>query len=588
MNTNEDPGFVALSLRQQYKQTIKLDKTTSRMSNKDWYRDALDLDLQLHCYVKDESSMDCYLYSQSRQVYEKVGSLNLKQLVSREQHQAFIQEIFKRDSLCSPKAKSLGVIFYLADEFSLAGLGPEHSDPDTLLELKDLILEDPKEVMEDKTVSVETHAWRMLPFRGAPSGDFATAVAVSREFDAFLVSLREYGNGHNFPIRTCALSAPLCAVASMPWCASASPHGTVAIYNYAKFTVLAFFNSSCDLMMLRHISHTQGSSIPRNLGPSVFSAATSFELENPEIYIFSMLGADVQGEVLNLQTAMKDSDIMVVEVRDILNSRGVNELIPLEVLTTTQEQDPAVYPLAGNTTFEDFKEDGWTVQDFLTPSHEELQKNPGAGAMLLLKVSRWLKMAAALALAGLLVYSGLDIGKKITSEAWHFKKEDSQARLAGLQRKVHDYQRWDKLLASRSQGWVSMELLSEFVPNDGSMVLTSANYKAAKNSQQGIVKIWTITGKTTGKRYQELDASYNTRDPKAIKALFRKVAENTGDVSYAPDVDGRKLSVQFSRKSATSRRSRSGGVGGGLPISFTLSVTLSYSQNDSISLTGIQ
>ena len=354
---DESEEVAPLNLFQQYRRTVKLDKTTSRMSNKDWYRDPLDLDVQLHCYVNSESSMDCYLHLKSGQHYAAIGSLDLRQLVSPEQQQAFIQDILKHDLVRSAKAKSLGVILYLADEFSLAGLGLEHSDPETLPDLKEQILFDPKDVLEDKTVSVETHAWRLFPYRGCnANGEFATAVAVSSRLHVLLESIRDYGNENNFPIRTCALSAPLCAVASLPWCASANPQGTIAIFNYAKFTVLAFFNSACDLMMLRQVSHAQGASLPRNLGPSVLSAAASFELENPEIYIFPMTGVNVEGEVLSLQTAMKHSTMMVVEAADILSSRGVTVAIPLEVMTTTHEFDPDVYPLAGNATFEEFKE----------------------------------------------------------------------------------------------------------------------------------------------------------------------------------------------------------------------------------------
>jgi len=583
-----------LNLYQQYRRTTKLDKTTSRMKNKDWYRDALDLDVQLHCYVSNESEVGCYLHIKSQQHYEEIGQLNLQQLHKYEDQEVFIQEILARDSVVAAKPKSLGVIFYLADEISFAGLGPEYQDPDELLNLSEQLLDDPRAVLEDKTVSTETHAWRLFPYSGASDrgGEFATAVAVPRKLEPILANFRKVGNSTNFPIRTSALSAPLCAVASLPWCASVSPQGTVAIFNYSKFTLLAFFNNRCDLVMLRHVAHAQGASVPRNLGPIVFSAATSYELENPEVYILPMIGGDMQGVILSLQTSMKESAVMLVDSADILQSRGVTVPIPLEMMTTTHDLDPAIYPLAGNTTFKDFKQAGWTVQNFLTPSQEEQQSYPSAAAMLLLKISRLSKVAVALILAGILAYAGMDVAKKITSESWHFKKENSQAQLAGLQKKVSEYQRWDVLLTGRSKGWVSMELLSEFVPEDGSMVLTSANYKSAKPSDKkvkhGIVKTWTISGKTTEKRYQELDASYNTRDPKAMKELFRKVAESTGDTSYSPDVDGRKLSVLFSRKSAASGSSRSGGASEGFPISFTLSVTLRYSKNDTVALTGIK
>ena len=113
-----------LNVFQQYRRSVKVAKTTSRMKNMAWYQDPLDLDIQIHCYLKDDTGAACYLHIRSSNVFEKLDDLNLRQLEQRDQLEQFIDAALKHDSCRG--AKSLGVVFYLADEFSLAGLGPEY------------------------------------------------------------------------------------------------------------------------------------------------------------------------------------------------------------------------------------------------------------------------------------------------------------------------------------------------------------------------------------------------------------------------------------------------------------------------------
>ncbi|NWK54877.1 hypothetical protein HW115_04605 [Verrucomicrobiaceae bacterium N1E253] len=584
---SEESDSASMNLFQQYRHTVKVDKTTSRMKNKDWYRGALELNVQLHAYVHDDVHMDCYLHVKSRQSYEALGRLDLRQLEDDAALDSWIEEVLGHPIVKAAKAKSLGCVFYLADEISLAGLGPEHQDPAELPRLRELMEEDPREVLEDKTATSDSHAWRLFPYFGG-GGEFVTAVAVSRALDSILERWREVGNEKNFPIRTSALSAPLCAVASLPWSASANPDGTVAVFNYQKFTLLAFFNASCELMMLRHLAHSQGASLPRNLGPLVFSGATSFELENPEIYVLPMTGVDVENEVLSLQTAMKQSPIMLVEAADILQSRGVETSIPLEMLTSTQELDPGVYPLAGNETFSDFAGQSWPYQDFLSPSAEELNQVPDAQAMRLLKLSRFVKICAALALAGLFAFMGLGIAEKLSSDVWHYQKGgNGLGEKTALQQKIQKYQRWDGLMKDRSKAWVCLEMLNVLVPDDGSMVLTDVNHDVKMKAQgrnkarQTIEKTWEVSGLTDEAGMIALE-DYNALDGKKMKALFREVAKRTGNGAYWPDIKDRDLTVKFEHKGKAARGT--GGTPAKLNRGFTLRIIQNFSEYDPLKL----
>ena len=100
------------------------------MKNLAWYQSPLELDVQIHCYIKDGSGASCYLRVQSSDVFEQIAGLSSRQLEQRDQLEKFIDSALQHEA-CR-KAKSLGVIFYIADEFSLAGLGPEYRNPGEL------------------------------------------------------------------------------------------------------------------------------------------------------------------------------------------------------------------------------------------------------------------------------------------------------------------------------------------------------------------------------------------------------------------------------------------------------------------------
>jgi hypothetical protein len=339
-------------------------------------------------------------------------------------------------------------------------------------------------------------------------------------------------------------------------------------------------------MMIRHIPHAPGARLPRNLGPSVFSFATAYGLEHPEIYVFPLAGEPMDGVIVSLQTALKGAQIMLVETADILQSRGIGVPIPLEMLTVTQELDASVYPLAGNTTFTDFKERGWPFQDFLSAGEIELSRIPDASAMKVLKISRWIKALAALLFIGVLSSSGYKVWQEVMSETWQYHPQNQQAKTAALNKKLKEYKTWDNLLLDRSKAWQAMELVSQMVPSDGSIVLKGVEYsikkgESGKKKKAGFEKIWEIQGSCDDKGIQQFE-DYNLRDGKKIAALFTKVAALTGNQAYLPDVKGRDLVVKFSRATNRSGRGRSNVKR--LPYQFSLTIVQSFSPDDIISI----
>jgi len=588
MNLDKHPS--ELNLFQQYLRTVKVAKSTSRMKNPAWYQAALELDVQVHCYLKDAGGATCYLHVKSKRIFEKIDRLSSRQLEQRDELEKFIDSILKHEAAVG--AKALGVIFYLADEFSIAGLGPEHQNPVELNHLRDMMLEDPMAVLDDKTISTETHSWRLFPYAGASAGsEFATAVAVSRRQSKTLKTLREIGNQKNFPVRTSAVSAPLCAIALMPWLSKAAASGTIALFNYENFTLMAFFNSHCDLMMLRFMSHASGDAYPANIGPAILSTATAFELENPDIKLFSMVGHDLQGLVITLKSAIAGTDVSTINPAELLNEFSLPVDLPLEYIATTEDLDLEIHPLGNNETFTSLREESWHLQDFLSPDQDEIDSYPGQADMKLLKIGKRLKKVAAMLLIGILVYSGLSISIKIKSDAWSYEPKNLESSNIGLTAELKKYERWNNLLMDRSKAWVSMELVARLMPNDGTAILKDVLHRVNpkpgdSNEKSGFTKEWTINGYGSDKGIEFVER-FSTRE--GIKKLFREVARDSGNSIYMPNVSERDVNVSLKQQPNPSYNTISPQKpGDNFPKQFTMVISQNITSDDEMALAALK
>ena len=588
MNLEKHPS--ELNLLQQYLRTVKVAKTTSRMKNPAWYQDALELDVQIHCYLKDAGGVTCFLRVKSRNFFEKIDGLSSRQLEQRDELEKLIDLVLKHEA--AAKASSVGVILYLADEFSIAGLGPEHRNPIEINNLREMMLEDPIGVLDDKTISTETHSWRLFPYSGASAGEeFATTVAVSMRRSETLKTLREIGNEKNFPIRTCAVSAPLCAIALMPWFSKAAESGSIALYNYENFTLMAFFNSHCDLMMLRFMSHAQGDAYPAHIGPAVMATAAAFELERPEIKIFSVVGHELGGLEITLKSAILGSDVSTIDAAELLKDGSLPADLPMECIVTTQDLDSELHPLGNNETFTSLREESWHLQDFLSPDQDEIDTYPGQADMKLLKLGKRLQKVAALVLIGILVYSGLNISTKIKSDAWSHEPKNLESSSIALTAELKKYERWNNLLMDRSKAWVSMELVARVMPSDGTAILKDVLHRVNpargdNKDKNGFTKEWTINGYGNDKGIEFIER-FSTRD--GIKQLFREVARDTGNSIYVPDVSKRDINVSLKQQANASYNTINPLKPGDIfPKQFTMVISQTITSDDEMALAALR
>jgi len=579
-----------LNTFQQYRRSVKVAKTTSRMKNPAWYQSPLELDVQIHCYIKDGSGASCYLRVQSSDVFEQITGLSSRQLEQRDQLEKFIDSALQHEA-CR-KAKSLGVIFYIADEFSLAGLGPEYRNPGELHDLRDKMRHDPKEVLDDKTISTDTHAWRLFPYAGAAAGgEFATVVAVSRRRSETLKALREIGDEKNFPIKTSALSAPLCAVGLVPWFANASEDGGVCLFNYHTFTLMAFFNSHGNLMVLRYMPHANGAVIPANIGPAIQSTATAFEMEKPDIFLVSMVGNDLVSFSSLLQQSMLGASVLTVDPDKLLHAHGLPTGCPLECIAITQDIDTEVYPLAENETFSALRNEAWYIQDFLSAEQDEIDMYPDRADMKILKFGRRIKKIAAVLFMGILLYGGYNISTKVKSDVWSHQQKDDKAETSGLTNELKRYEHWDNLLMDRSKAWVCLELVAHMIPADGSVMLKTVKHtvqtkKDGKNSQSGFTKDWLITGFASELGIEHLE-KHCTSD--GINKLFQDVALSTENAAYLPSAGHRDITVSLApRFNPSYNKFNTQNVGNGFERVFTLNISQNVTSDDEMALAAVE
>ncbi len=133
----------SISFKQRFKQAKKLLKQTSRANNPNWYADALAVNIQLHIFVGSDSGAISYIRNTESGAWAKGPNISPEM----EEDPSLLKPVLDgiiAEYLSEAKAPGLGVILYVADEFSTAELGPEHQNPAEVEELRKLIKENPR------------------------------------------------------------------------------------------------------------------------------------------------------------------------------------------------------------------------------------------------------------------------------------------------------------------------------------------------------------------------------------------------------------------------------------------------------------
>ena len=569
-----------LSVWQRYLQARRLHKETSRSKNSDYYRDALDLECQLHLFLEGDAISAAHICwgNESKKNWNQVEVPALD--LGEDELQEYLTTI--RGEFTKVKCRALGVVLHLADEFAISELAHANEKPEDLRELSNQLINAPQEVLEDHSVSTDELAFRLFPYQGAKSGQlYGSAITISRKHHEFLRQIRLVGENLNFPIGTTALSAPLVALAALPQLASQLPSQPFSIFfSYITFSVIAFFTDEGDLVMLRSVRHHAGGA-PPHVARIIQTMGAALELAEPLVYVLPLS----QKEGGNLAALPELPNASILNWRE---SAQFNAEVPLEFQgpsLLTMNEDPE--GLAASATFQGMAEQKWATQDFLPPTNEEADLYPSQLEMKALRFGGLGLRIGAVALAIFVGLTGVRVFKILNDEAWQYESKFSGEGNQILASQISRYEQWDSYLADRSKAWVSMELVNQLFPDPDRVVLSDIRHTvrpevARDQSKASLVKEWTISGIVDDRTLQHLTVINTTE---GMKLVFDAVYKLTGDESLRTDLDSRSLVVNLLASENKRYDSKLGPkVENNFPFMFNLIITQRISTEDPIAI----
>ncbi|MFT5881883.1 MAG: hypothetical protein ACI9FG_000373 [Crocinitomicaceae bacterium] len=594
----------ALSFPQRYKQAKSLIKQTSRACNPNWYADALAINIQLHIFVGSDTGAISYIRNMESGVWAKGPNISPEM----EEDPSLLKPVLDgiiNEHCAETKKPGIGIILYVADEFSTAELGPEHQNPAEVAELRKLIKENPRSILDDHSISNESHSWRLFPYPGAASGQpFATAIAFTRRHEQLMQEFRSYGEQNNLPIRTRAISAPLCAISALPWLLEQKPeNGFVALYHYPQFTVLSFFNTHGDLILIRTLQHHGNVPFSPQSASAIMTTTASLELEDPHIFIIPMAGAAPMGLSDSLSSMLPDSQVITLsptssalhiptapseksapsdlgvtrawkwsdlaaqaavksdplpvaapeetaipgvtrpwKLKDMAAVAMLSQ-VRLEVVSTTNPPSASNSILAESHTFNTLVKEMWPIQDFLPPTTAETALYPDQVEMKLLKLSKWIKLAATCLVIGLLAKLGLDVSTSSSDPAWGYETQMPELQIQSYKRSNLEYNKLNNLLSDRSRAWSNMELLARLIPPKQNITVKDFKYKTSIQASNAtsrripIIRTWVITGSGDSAARNYLDTLNSAT---VMEGVFEDTYQGTLDESFNVGVANRK------------------------------------------------
>lgn len=292
------PAFI-----QDIKDVRRIYKTTTRLKNKSWYKDPFQMNTQLHIFIGKDTGAISYIRRNKTNQWEKGPNLNPNLPESIEE--TFVPII--QNYVENKKHAGLGVIFYIADKFQTGRINSTIIQNMSLNDIREEIVDNPKSIIEGSNEAVEQFSWRAFP---VSTKEKAVAVGCEKKYDVFMKALCKFGEKHNIPITTRAVSAPLCALSSLPYIIKNKPNAPFFnLLMYPKFTTLSIYNDVGDLLHLQALDHVGNKEEPNNLPQTIELLCGKHSIENPYIFIIPM-GSKSAGETqINLEEFFEDATV---------------------------------------------------------------------------------------------------------------------------------------------------------------------------------------------------------------------------------------------------------------------------------------
>ncbi|MGC4017629.1 MAG: hypothetical protein QM755_24400 [Luteolibacter sp.] len=580
----------ALNPLQRYSQACAVLGSTSRARNEAWYREALDLDFQIHLRI-DGTGVLSRSYDRKTGQWQTAPIPDEETLRIPEQADAFAVELINFARAAG--ATSLGLVLYIADEFAITELKPTLDNPGAVADLRAAAVDDPLSILDDTSLPADQQSWRVLPYLAAGSESIATVVSLSRQYGPFLDRLRVAGEAANFPLITHALSAPLVALMAIPRVIRpAEERPFMAVLHYPNCTVLAFFNAHSDLQLIRTLQH-RGQRRPSNLRHAASTTTAALELIDPEVYVLNLSPQPEPGLTADLRVVFPSSRVEDVDWAVTPLSNPALPPYAIEPLVATATPlNPEETPLS--QTFIDFQKERWPYQNFLATPREIAEIYPARSEIRLLRAVRMIRLGIAVCAILGLSWSLLQIFSMVRRPEWGFDQKASQSvqqRLTLLSGESQRVDMWDNLLEDRSKAWTSMELLCRLFPERGGFLIKGFNHVvkpelAPGQSKAGFVKEWKITGYARDEAVDRLNL-INTRE--GITAIFAEIASITQNPAFRADLASRSIVPNVRTQENSSFKPRaadevSDDDPNTYPLTFDLTITQRFESTDPIAI----
>ena len=545
-----------------HRQACRIAAKGSRGSDRNWYRQAHELDWQWHLLFDGGREVVSAVFHSPTKQWRPGPPISLMSLTTGEGAADFRDALRSGDFFPRPP-RALGIFLHVGDEFALAPLRDGLLDADAPESAFDLLhfslLDDPAEVLMERDVSTESSCWRLLPYWGAQGTQVrAAAVALSRSREPLLFNFIRHAETMRLPVRVAVKSAPLEALAALPIAAPGSiPGGCLVLMPYLKFTAAFALNAKGDLVACRSLIH-RSSALPAGLGDIALGMCMAAELASsgaPRIIVAGPCSL-TQPLLEDLTSFSQRRELLDLQGLDV-ESRPELANLPghrLEWLGQGSSADElaqiAVAPVSQSLTFRKlwgelaqrgnfFNSDGI---DQIYPSQRDLR---------LLKTGNWLSMLLLTGLIGMAGYWIFTYYTASNQAFWKLNAAQSQkleAELAALQKEKREVETTRLMFQPRNHGWSTLEMLMRLFPEDSGIRLESVNCgsntvrpTSKGGTKLGYTRTWQIRGLAMKESVDLLSRLNTSRE---LGQQFADLARAMDEPSFAPD-PGRHLTVNL-------------------------------------------
>lgn len=592
-----------------YRQARTVASKTSRGTDSHWYRVPEELPWQWHLWFDGGREVCSATFSKQHQRWQPGPTLQLANLTTGEGVSEILGELMSTAHF-QDKPKALGVILHVADEFGLAEIAQagevvgETGDDFQILRYN--LVDEPREVLADREVSVEANSWRLLPFWGAAAGQArCTAVMLSRSREAFLQKLLACAEDLRMPVRVAVTSAAVETLAALPLLKPQLEGGCLVAISFYKFTAVYAISPTGELRTVRSLLHRGGSQVPTGFGDILWNMALGAELATPKVLLISAQAQTLQSAAQELELYSISRQPIQFELLNLAEQPALAQVpghrpeFLIYDTAAVEQVRTGNTPLAQAETFRALWL-GWARQSFMDTARLD-HLYPTQRDLRVLRFSSWFIYVLVFTLITTGGYGTWSLFAAMNHPSWQltpYQMKLTQDKHTKLMEEKKQIDITHRLLQPRSRGWVTLEFLLQLFPEDSGVRLDSFLYnveaarapvalaKGAKAESTGMNRTWTLKGLVKPKALELLSTLNSQR---GLSAFFERVAEATGDAAYKPDTT-RQMTItltqgrnaRFSPQSSAGDMARDPALA--FPFSFEATITQVLTEKDELAL----